>query len=131
VPFGQSYLPVEAPMTAQGRMACWLRAVAPAPLRGTKLIASLLQSGWDASAGCQAALTEKLALTPQGKDIRCVAPGRSHGQSTGAGTITVDATLAVGFADAGRAGVACLDGADAASGYYVAATADGVLELWK
>src|SRR5206468_3242631 len=40
VPFGQSYLGIEAPLRAGGpwrprpAMACWLRAVAPAPLRG-------------------------------------------------------------------------------------------------
>jgi hypothetical protein len=116
-------------------VACWLRPVGPSSLRGTKVVAALAQgSGWEpGAAGCTVAVADTVRLTVQRKEAQCVAPGKGRTESVTAGTLTIDATLTVGsdVPASARFGVACLDGADAASGYGVDIAPDGGLELWK
>jgi hypothetical protein len=109
--------------------------VGPSSLRGTKAVAALAQgSGWEpGAAGCAVAVADAVTLTVRRKEAHCVAPGKGRTESVAAGTLTIDATLTVA-ADvpaSARFGVACLDGADAETGYGVAIAPDGGLELWK
>ena len=139
VPYGGSFLPVEAPLraaawTPRPVAACWLRSVGPMSLRGSRLVASLVQgTGWDAGPGCHATAAERLTLVVDGKGGRCVTPGPSHPESVSGGTLTMDATLAVtdNFPADARVGIGCVDGADATTGYYIDILANGTMELWK
>jgi hypothetical protein len=128
VPFGRSYLPIEAPMVSRDTMACWFRSVGPSSLRGAKVAGALLQGGWDSGPGCTVAFTDSLALTAG--NARCLAPSKGHPETATTGILTVDATI--GFSGTPtRFGLACVDGADLTSGYYAGVAADGSITLEK
>jgi|GEM_PF-4255875 len=140
VPFGGSYLPVETPLrlgtswTPRPVIACWLRAVGAASLHGSRVVAALTQqTNWDTGPGCRVTKGDNLTLVSGGPGTGCVTPHRGRPESVGTGTLTIDATLTVGgsFPAGARAGVSCVDGADAASGYYLSVLPDATLELWK
>lgn len=142
VPLGGSYVQVEEAMFAERDaawaplplVACWLRSVGPLPLRGAKLVASLAQgASWDTGPGCRTSPADNLTLTTDDKLARCVTPGRGRPESLRSGTLAIDASLVVkaGFPGDARVGAACVDGTDASSGYYVAVTANGSVELHK
>lgn len=141
VPYGQSYLPIETPLTAaagwrpQGTIACWFGSVGPSSLRGTRTVAALSPGlRWDTEAtGCTVTAGDSVTLSATRTGTRCVAPGRSHPEAASAGTLRIDASLMPvnEYTGAARTGLACLDGADARSGYYVAVSPTGGLELWK
>ena len=117
-------------MVGGDTMACWFRAVGPSSLRGAKVTAALSQGGWDTGPGCTVALTDSLALTADGQNARCLAPFRGHPESATAGTLTIDATI--GFSGTPtRFGLACVDGTDLTSGYYVGVGPDGSIALEK
>jgi hypothetical protein len=140
VPYGQSYLPIEAPLARGpgwrplGTVACWLRAVGPSPLRGTKTVAAMAPGlRWDTGANCTVSAGDSVTLTAARTRTRCVTPGRGHPEGASAGTLRIDASLMPvnDYAGGARTGIACLDGADAYSGYYAAVSPDGGLDLWK
>jgi hypothetical protein len=144
VPFGQSYLPLEAPLTPKGFdkgvwaakpvVACWLGAVGPWPLKGAKTIAALQQKvPWSPSNGCAVALPDSLRVTAQGTNARCLAPGPGEKLSIPGASFSIDLEFGsigktVGNA---RIGAACAAGPTLDDGYSFEVIPDGTIEIWK
>jgi hypothetical protein len=144
VPYGQSFLPLEAPLLPPGLtrhawsarpvIACWLGAVGPWALKGSKTVAALQQKvPWDSGAGCTVERPDTLRVTAATANARCVTPGPAQKLSVGGGSFTIDLEFgSIGkAAGAARVGAACLDGADLTTGYTFEVTADGIIEVWK
>jgi hypothetical protein len=138
VPFGSSYLPMEAPVVQGGGwqprplVACVFGAVGPWSLKGTRTIAALAQPGdWGPGAGCAVTPEAGLKLAVDAPNARCVAPGKAA-RLDSPGPAVIDAEFApLGKAAGnGRVGLACLD-TDATTGYYATVGGDGILELVK
>ncbi|GIJ46418.1 hypothetical protein Val02_33040 [Virgisporangium aliadipatigenens] len=138
VPFGSSYLPMEAPVVQGGGwqpkplVACVFGTVGPWSLKGTRTIAALAQPGdWSPGEGCKATPESGLKVAAEAPNARCVAPGKAA-RLDNPGPAVIDAEFApLGRAAGnGRVGLACLD-ADATTGYYATVGGDGILELVK
>lgn len=144
VPFGQSYLPLEAPLTpknfgkgtwnAKPVVACWLGAVGPWSLKGAKTIAALQQKvPWSPAGGCQVDLPDSLHITAQGTSARCLAPGPGQKLGIPGAAFSIDLEFStIGKAiGAARIGAACAAGPDLADGYSFEVVPDGTIEVWK
>ena len=144
VPFGQSYLPLEAPLApksfgkgawiAKPVIACWLGAVGPWSLKGAKTIAALQQKvPWSPTAGCTVDLPDSLHITAAGTDARCLAPGPGQKLSIPGAAFSIDLEFgAIGKTAVGaRIGAACAAGPGLADGYSFEVVPDGTIEVWK
>jgi hypothetical protein len=143
VPFGQSFLPMEAPLlppvlarhgwTARPVIACWLGSVGPWTLKGTKTVAALQQNvPWEGGTGCQVAVPDSLKVTATAPKARCVAPGPNQPLGVEGAGYSIDlefASIGKGVG-AARIGAACLDGTLAAR-YTIEVTGDGIIDVWK
>jgi hypothetical protein len=140
VPYGQSFLPIEPPLTVAGAwtpqpvVACWFRSIGTSSLRGSKVVGSLYQdTAWNAGVNCRTAISDSLVVAVDKPGTRCLAPGGDRPESISAGTLTINVSIAVvgSYAQSNRVGVACLDGSDVTSGYYIAVNPAGAIEVWK
>ncbi|MEV6932224.1 hypothetical protein AB0M46_48115, partial [Dactylosporangium sp. NPDC051485] len=143
VPFGQSFLPLEAPLLAPGLdkawqtrsvIACWLGSVGPWPLKGTRTVAALQQkAAWEPGGGCKIEVPDALRITAEQPGVRCLAPGPQQRLSVPGAGFNIDLEFAaIGKAAGGaRIGAGCFDGANLANGYSFEVTADGTIEIYK
>jgi hypothetical protein len=141
VPFGQSYLPLEAPLMPPGKgwsakpvIACWLGAVGPWALKGSKTVAALQQKvPWAGANGCKIELPDALRVTAGTANTRCVAPGPGQTLAVPNSGYSIDLEFSAIGKNAGnaRVGAACLDGSNLADGYTFEVIGSGVIEVWK
>ncbi|MET7398657.1 hypothetical protein ABZS66_34725 [Dactylosporangium sp. NPDC005572] len=143
VPFGQSFLPLEAPLLppsleegwhARPVIACWLGSVGPWTLKGTRTVAALQQkAAWGAAGGCKIEVPDALRVTAEQPGVRCLAPGPEQRLSVPGGGFAMDLEFAAIGKSAGGAkvGAGCFDGTNLANGYSFEVAADGVIEIWK
>jgi hypothetical protein len=141
VPFGQSYLPLEAPLMPPGKgwsaqpvIACWLGSVGPWALKGSKTVAALQQKvPWDGVNGCKIDLPDALRVTAGTANTRCVAPGPGQKLAVANSGYSIDLEFSAIGKNVGnaRVGAACLDGSNLANGYTFEVTGTGVIEVWK
>ncbi|MER7005768.1 hypothetical protein ABT297_22365 [Dactylosporangium sp. NPDC000555] len=146
VPYGQSFLPVEAPLLPPGGdgadkgwqprpvIACWLGSVGPWTLKGTRTVAALQQkAAWGPAGGCKIEVPDALRITAEQPGVRCLAPGPEQRLSVPGGGFAIDLEFAaIGKAAGGaRIGAGCYDGADLSNGYSFEVTADGIIEIYK
>ncbi|GAA2361208.1 hypothetical protein [Dactylosporangium salmoneum] len=143
VPFGQSFLPLEAPLLEAGLdkawqarpvIACWLGSVGPWPLKGTRTVAALQQkAAWGPAGGCKIEVPDALRITAEQPGARCLAPGPEQRLSVPGAGFNIDLEFAAIGKTAGgaRIGAGCFDGANLANGYSFEVTADGTIEIYK
>ncbi|GGM59853.1 hypothetical protein ACFFX1_04535 [Dactylosporangium sucinum] len=143
VPFGQSFLPLEAPLLppaleegwhARPVIACWLGSVGPWTLKGTRTVAALQQkTPWGAAGGCKIEVPDALRVTAAQPGVRCLAPGPEQRLSVPGGGFAMDLEFAaIGKAAGGaKVGAGCFDGANLTNGYSFEVAPDGVIEIWK
>jgi hypothetical protein len=140
VPYGSSYLPVEEPFTHEGGwqpepvIACWVAAVGPWALKGSRTVGALQQTAaWAPGDGCKVTTDGGIRITAEKAGTRCVAPGTGQPMSVEGGAFVVDTEFAAVGRNVGevRIGVACLDGTNFSYGYTFLVTLDGTIELHK
>jgi hypothetical protein len=143
VPFGQSFLPLEAPLLPPGLdtawrprpvIACWLGSVGPWTLKGTRTVAALQQkAAWGSGGGCKIEVPDALRVTAEQPNLRCLAPGPEQRLSVPGGGFAIDLEFAAIGKSAGgaRIGAGCFDGANLANGYSFEVTPDGIIEIYK
>jgi hypothetical protein len=140
VPYGSSYLPVEEPFTHAGGwtpepvIACWVAAVGPWPLKGSRTVGALQQTtSWAPGDGCKVTSDGGIRITVEKATTRCVAPGTGQQMSVEGGAFIVDTEFAAIGRNVGevRIGVGCLDGKDLDYGYLFLVALDGTIELYK